>query len=73
MKVIIFPQDDNRVSVVIPAPEFADQVDAVANKDVPEGKPWRIVDTDDLPSRDTRDCWRWTDAGLLDIAPEVIP
>jgi len=73
MKVIIFPQNDNRVSVVIPAPEFADQIEAVAHKDVPFGKPWRIVDENDLPSRDTRDCWRWTDDGPLQITPEVKP
>ena len=67
MQVIIFPQDDNRVSVIIPAPEYAEQIEAVAAKDVPAGKPWRIVDADDLPSRDSRDNWRWTDSGPLEI------
>lgn len=71
MEVIIFPQDDNKVSVVIPAPEFADQIEAVAQKDVPEGKPWRIVDDSELPSRDSRDRWLWTDAGALGVAPEA--
>lgn len=70
MKVAIFPQDDKRVSVLIPAPEFADQLEAVAAKDVPEGTPWRIIDDSELPSRDTRDRWRWTDNGSLAIAPE---
>jgi hypothetical protein len=70
MQVIIFPQDDNKVSVVIPAPEFADQIEAVADKDVPVGKPWRIVDDSELPSRDTRDRWLWTESGPLDVAPE---
>jgi hypothetical protein len=70
MQVIIFPQGDNKVSVVIPAPEFADQIEAVAHKDVPEGKPWRIVDDSELPSRDSRDRWRWTESGPLDVAPE---
>ncbi len=68
MQVIIFPQDDNRVSVIYPASEYEDQIEAVAAKDVPAGKPWRIVDAGDLPSRDSRDRWRWTDNGPLEIA-----
>jgi hypothetical protein len=65
MQVIIFPQDDNKVSVVVPAPEFADQIEAVAAKDVPAGKPWRIVHYSTLPSRDSRDRWLWTENGSL--------
>lgn len=71
MKVIIFPQDDNKVSVITPAPEFADQIEAVAKKDVPSGKPWRIIDDAALPPRDIRDRWRWTASGALDIEPEA--
>jgi hypothetical protein len=73
MQVIIFPQDDNKVSVVIPAPEFADQIEAVAHKDVPAGKPFRIVDNSELPSRDSRDRWLWTESGALGVAPEPEP
>jgi hypothetical protein len=73
MQVIIFPQDDNKVSVVIPAPEFAGQIEAVAAKDVPAGRPWRIVDDSELPSRDSRNRWLWTENGPLDIAPEPAP
>jgi hypothetical protein len=68
MKVIIFPQDDNKVSVVIPAPEYADQIEAVAQKDVPAGKPFRIIDYSELPSRASRDRWLWTQSGPLDVA-----
>jgi hypothetical protein len=70
MQVIIFPQDNNGVSVIIPAPEFADQIEAVAHKDVPEGKPFRIIEDSELPSRDSRDRWLWTESGPLDVAPE---
>lgn len=92
MKVIIFPQENGGVSVVHPAPEYADQIEAVAQKDVPswdvwvdtevseenpsggyytqEPRPWRIVSADELPPYDTRDRWRWTNDGPLDIAPE---
>jgi hypothetical protein len=70
MQVIIFPNDNGGAAVIIPAPEFADQIEAVAQKDVPAGKPWRIVDDSELPSRDTRDRWLWTENGPLDVAPE---
>ena len=70
MQVIIFPSDDSGVAVIIPAPEFADQIEAVAQKDVPAGKPWRIVDDSTLPSRDSRDRWLWTSDGPLDVAPQ---
>lgn len=68
MQVIIFPQDNGGVSVIYPAPEYADQIAAIAAKDVPAGKQWRIIDAVDLPSRDSRDNWRWTDSGPLAIA-----
>lgn len=70
MQVIIFPQDENKVSVIIPAPEYADQIEAVAYKDVPAGKSWRIVDINELPSREFRDKWQWTESGPLNIAKE---
>lgn len=68
MQVIIFPQDNGGVSVIYPAPEYADQIEAVAAKDVPNGKAHRVIDAVDLPSRDSRDNWRWTDSGPLAIA-----
>ena len=70
MQVILFPNDNGGVAVIIPAPEFADQIESVANKDVPAGKPWRIVDDSTLPSRDSRDRWLWKEEGPLDVAPE---
>lgn len=67
---IIYPNEDGGVSVIVPAPEFADQILAVADKDVPEGKPWRIVSEDDLPPREFRDSWLWTDEGPLGVKGE---
>jgi hypothetical protein len=67
MQVILFPNDDEGVAIITPAPEYADQIEAVASKDVPAGKPWRIVDDSDLPSRDSRDRWLWTEEGPLDV------
>lgn len=71
MQVIIFPNDNGGVSVIYPAPEFADQVDTVAAKDVPEGKPYRIIEAALLPSFEARARWRWTEAGPLAVAPNV--
>jgi hypothetical protein len=70
MQVVIYPQDNGLVAVMVPAPEFADQIEAVAQKDVPPGTPWRIVDDSTLPSRDSRDRWRWTESGPLDVVSE---
>lgn len=70
MQVIIYQQDNGLIAVVTPAPEFADQIEAVANKDVPAGKVWRIIDDSLLPSRDDHDRWIWTDDGPIGLAPE---
>lgn len=72
MQIIIFPNDNGGVSVVYPTPEFADQINAVAAKDVPNGKPWRIIDETALPDRETRDRWTWTDAGPLGVAADPV-
>jgi hypothetical protein len=42
----------------------------VAEKDVPAGKAWRIVDDSLLPSRDVHDRWIWSDEGPIALAPE---
>jgi hypothetical protein len=72
MQVIIFPQDDNKVSVIIPALEFENQIEAVALKDVPKGRPWRIVQDSSLPSRESRNYWLWTNSGPLLVSPEFL-
>ncbi len=71
MQIIIFPQDDNKVSAIYPAPDYANQIEAVAAKDVPEGKPWRIVDESELPDRESRNRWRWTETGTLTVVADV--
>jgi hypothetical protein len=68
MQVIIFQNDEGGVSVAHPAPEYANQIEAVAHKDVPEGKPWRIINASELPSRDSRDRWLWTESGPLGVS-----
>lgn len=68
MQVIIFPQDDNKVSVIFPVPEYEDRLEIIALKDVPPNKPWRVVDAGSLPPRESRDKWRWTESGPLEVA-----
>ena len=60
MKRILFPNDNGGVSIVIPA----ESVEA-AMKDIPSGKPYRIVDAADIPTdRTFRNAWTadFTDA-----------
>jgi hypothetical protein len=57
---IIYPTDDGGVAVIIPAPECDLTIDEIAAKDVPEGKPYKIVDVSDIPSdRTFRDAWEY--------------
>ena len=63
MKRIIYPTDDGGVAIVIPAPEALETmtIEEIAAKDVPEGKPFKIIDTADVPSdRTFRNAWEYT-------------
>jgi len=71
MQVIIFQLDDNRVAIMYPTPEYADQLEVLAQKDVPVGRAYRIVDVINLPPYDTQHLWRWTDSGPLDVVEET--
>ena len=58
---IIYPNDDGGVSIVIPAPECGLTIEEIAAKDVPVGKPFKIIDTADVPSdRTFRNAWEYT-------------
>lgn len=57
---IIYPNDDGGVSIVIPAPECGLTIEEIAAKDVPAGKPYKIVDVSDIPEdRTFRDAWEY--------------
>ena len=59
---IIYPNDDGGVSIIIPAPEYLANhtIEELATKDVPEGKPYKIVDVTDIPTdRTFRDAWEY--------------
>jgi hypothetical protein len=68
-KRIIYQTDEGGVAVVIPAQEVVDQygIEAIALKDVPAGKPFKIIDTADVPSdRTFREAWEVNAATLTD-------
>ena len=57
-KRIIYPTDDNGVAVVVPAPGATQEQVLQA---VPAGKPYKIINTADIPSdRTFRDAWEYT-------------
>ena len=59
---IIYPNDDGGVSIIIPAAECGLTIEEIAAKDVPAGKPYKIVDVADIPSdRLFRNAWSWQD------------
>ena len=69
MNRIIYNQDNGVVAVIIPTPEALEQhsLDAIAKKDVPQGKPYKLVDAADIPSdRSQRDAWTVDEAELTD-------
>lgn len=58
MKRIIYPNDDGGVSVVIPNPNTKYTIEQIALKDVPAGKPYRIIEDTDVPTdRTFRNAW----------------
>lgn len=63
-KRIIYPTDNGGVAVVIPAPEWLAQegntIEKLAEKDVPAGKPFKIIDASEIPADQTfRDAWEY--------------
>jgi hypothetical protein len=59
-KRIIYPTDDGGVAVIVPAPNCGLTIEQIAEKDVPAGKEYQIVDASDVPSdRTFRDAWEY--------------
>lgn len=57
---IIYPTDEGGVAVIIPAPDCGLSIEAIAAKDVPTGKPYKIVDAADIPEdRTFRNAWEF--------------
>jgi hypothetical protein len=57
---IIYPTDDGGVAVIVPAAECGLSIEEIAAKDVPAGKPFKIVDVSDIPEdRTFRAAWEY--------------
>jgi hypothetical protein len=52
-QAIIYPNDNGGVALVIPAPDCGLTIEQIAAKDVPAGKPYKIVNYSDLPTDHT--------------------
>ena len=61
-KRIIYPTDEGGVAIIMPTPEYLDDhtIEELAAKDVPAGKPYKIVDVADIPTdRTFRNAWEY--------------
>lgn len=59
-KRIIYPNDEGGVSILIPSPNCKLTIEELAAKDVPAGKPFQIVNVEDVPSdRTFRNAWEY--------------
>ena len=57
---IIYPTDEGGVAIIVPAPECGLTIEEIAAKDVPAGKPFKIVDVADIPTdRTFRNAWEY--------------
>ena len=60
-KRIIYPTNDGGVAVIVPTVECGLTIEQIAAKDVPTGKPFKIVDVVDIPTdRTFRNAWEYT-------------
>lgn len=65
-KRIIYKTDEGGVAVIVPA-ECGLTIEEIAAKDVPTGKPYKIIDSSDLPAdRDFRSAWEVDETTLTD-------
>lgn len=68
-QVIVYKQDNGVAAIIYPTQEALERLDilAIAAKDVPAGKPFKIIDAADVPTdRSERNGWTVDDADLND-------
>ena len=72
-KRIIYKQDDGTVGILIPGKNVNKTVEEIAQKDVPTGKPYKIVDASEISDdRTFRNAWTIDDAELTDGTGEDV-
>lgn len=58
--VVVYYESDGQMALLHPAKEYLDRygIQKIAEKDVPEGRPFKIITTDDIPTdRTFRNAW----------------
>jgi len=64
---IIYQTDEGGVAVIVPAPECPLSLEEIAKKDVPTGRPYKIVDVSEIPNdRTFREAWTVDESELTD-------
>ena len=64
---IIYKTSENTVSVVCPTSEWSNRMEELAQKDVPTGLKYKIVEDEVIPTdRSFRDAWEVDEAELTD-------
>ena len=59
-KRILWQTEDGGVSVIVPTDDCGLTVEEIASKDVPSGRPYKIVDASEVPSdRTFRNAWEY--------------
>ena len=65
--LIIYKTPENTVSVLYPSPNWSGTMEELAQKDVPTGLKYKIVEDSDIPSdRTFRGAWEVDEAELTD-------
>lgn len=61
-KRIIYRVGNGGVAIIIPAPDCGLTIEEIAEKDVPKGTSYKIVDASEIPSdRTFRDAWEYVE------------
>jgi hypothetical protein len=64
MKRIIYKNQDNSVGIIVPSPEALQSmtIEQIAEKDVPTGLRYKIVDVSEIPTdRTFRNAWEYVE------------
>jgi len=57
-KRIVYKNPDGSCAIVVPSPKWEKSIEELAEKDVPDGRNWRIVDVSNIPQdRTYREAW----------------
>lgn len=60
--VVIYPKDDGGVVILTPVLDCGLTIEEIVAKDVPAGKPYKIIDVSEVPTdRTFRDAWEYAE------------